>query len=195
MKTKWNFIPSIYSHIFSDILISSLLLTVFIIIFEIIFYFVVINPVLESKVLSFMNNVNPYYINISKELLKIDEFKQLPTYEQSIIENTIKNEISNTSRQTINKIESNVKSNKKKLLAIFFGILSIYIIFVIIITILLRNKINWIQTIIFIIVTLILIASSEVYLYFFVYSQMNSTNNISLKNKIFTSLKEYLQKP
>lgn len=191
MKTKRSIIPSM----FSDILMSSLFLTLLIIIFEIIFYFVIINPALEETVVSFMNNLNPYYINVNGELEKIDQFNKLPPYEQNIIENSIKSEISNTVRQTINKISSNIKSKKKKLLAIFFTIFIIFIIFVIAISILLRKKINWKQNIIFLIITLVLIAGSEIYLYFFVYSKLNSINDVSLKNKIFKSMKDYLLKP
>ncbi len=185
MKQNDKIINISYSNIFSDVLISSLLLTVFIIIFEITFYFVIINPALENTVISFIDNTNPYYINLTKEFPELSQAQQ----------NIIKNEISNTIRQTINKIESNIKSKRKKLLAILFGLLSVFIIFVITISILLRKKINWLQNIIFIILTLILIGGVEIYLYLFVYSKLNSTNYISLKNKIITSVKEYLSKP
>ncbi len=172
-------------NIFADALVGSFILITFVIIFEIIFYFVKINKDIESNTDNLQNNAPEVTIDIPGLLDKIKiEDKNI----HILISNVLKKSLSESIRDLVNINKENIKNRRRKSLIVLLVILSIFFIITIILSIKLRNYINFQKLAVFVLLTLLITGICEIIFYFNIYSKLKTVNNekllITLYNKI-----------
>ncbi len=174
-----------FVNIFADSLVGSFILISFVIIFEIIFYFVKINKDIESNTDHLQNNAPDLTIDIPGLLDKIKiEDKDIKTK----ITNVLKTSLSESIRDLVNINKENIKNRRRTSLIVLCVIILIFIIITIILSIKLRNYINFPKLAAFVLLTLLITGICEIIFYFQIYSKLKTVNNerllITLYNKI-----------
>jgi uncharacterized protein YacL len=181
-----------FVNIVLDSIFSSYIITILIIAFEITFYLLVINNQIENSTGSITQSMPIIYIDVEGILNKNQTYSILPPEQKTIITSTVKQLITNTIKKSVDQIVSDINSRKKKYLTILLVLYGLAIVIGIIVSVLLRKKIAWLQILIFSIITLLMIGSAEAYLYFEVYSQLQTVNSASMQNKINEAVKSSL---
>ncbi len=181
-----------WSNLFLDSILSSLFITILVIAFEIAFYLIVINDEIENSTRSFINKMNPIYIDLNGQLNTNSLYKMLNANQKKIIYNNLKASISDLVKKTVDQIESDIASRRKNIMIIMFCIYGAIIIATFILSIVLRKKFAWVQILLFSIITLLMIGGAEAYLYFDVYSKLHTINGARMISEINQAIKNSL---
>lgn len=174
-----------FVNIFADALVGSFILITFVIIFEIIFYFLKINKDIESNTDTLQNNIPDITIDIPGLLDKINIKNENI---QTEISNILKISLSESIRDLVNINKENIKNRRRNSIIVLCIIIAIFFVITIILSIKLRNYINFPKLAAFVLLTLLITGICEIIFYFKIYSHLKTVNNerllITLYNRI-----------
>jgi predicted PurR-regulated permease PerM len=175
-----------------DSIFTALAITIFIIGFEIALYYIIINPTIQDEASEIVNNMTPISINLQTILRKNQAYNILDPDTQKRNYDNIKQIISDSTRQTVIQIQDDIKNRRKNAEIGLFVIFAVFIVITVIFGFIVKKNISWLQTILIVVISLIIIAASKLYLFFEVYSKLKRGNPLYIQTKINQHIQYYL---